>query len=303
METGSQTQRSQQQIVRLMPSTDGVELALHDFGGDGPPLLIVHATGFHAGCYVPIVQELRDRFRCWGLDVRGHGGSSVAPEWDPDWRAFGNDVSAACEAIAPDGGIVGFGHSMGGAALLMAAHRSADRFDRLVLFEPITRPINELDRLEIAHLPLIRGALRRRRRFDSFEDAYEHYRLKPPLSLMVPEALHEYVRGGFVEVGDDDGRCVELICTPELEAQIFINAGENGVWELLGSITTPTTVIAGHIVNQQPAELAERIAGQLSGGEYVSLPHLTHFGPFTHPTEIAELIAVGQVGRAGRASC
>ena len=289
---GSQTQSRQQQVVRSIRSTDGVELALHDLGGDGPPLLIVHATGFHARCYVPIVGELSDRFRCWGLDVRGHGASSVPSDWDPDWRAFGDDVAAACDSIEPKGGIVGFGHSMGGAALLVAAHRRPGRFERLVLFEPISRPINEGDTLEIAQLPLIQGALRRRRRFDSFGDAYENYRSKPPLSLFVPEALHEYVQHGFVEFDDGDGRRVNLVCTPELEAQIFISARQNGVWELLASIITPTTVIAGQIVDQQPAEVAERITDQLPYGEYVSLPHLTHIGPFSHPTEIANLIAL-----------
>ena len=41
-----------------VPSTDGVELELHDFGGDGPTLLIAHATGMCAGAYLPMVPLL-----------------------------------------------------------------------------------------------------------------------------------------------------------------------------------------------------------------------------------------------------
>ena len=34
-----------------VPSTDDVTLELHHFGGKGPPLLVVHATGFCAAPY------------------------------------------------------------------------------------------------------------------------------------------------------------------------------------------------------------------------------------------------------------
>ena len=30
-----------------IPSTDGVQVAVHDYGGDGPPIIFCHATGFH----------------------------------------------------------------------------------------------------------------------------------------------------------------------------------------------------------------------------------------------------------------
>ena len=34
--------------IELIDSTDGVRLAVHDLGGDGPPLLLAHATGMRA---------------------------------------------------------------------------------------------------------------------------------------------------------------------------------------------------------------------------------------------------------------
>ena len=39
-------------------STDGVAIELHDLGGDGPPVLIGHATGFCAGAYRPLATAL-----------------------------------------------------------------------------------------------------------------------------------------------------------------------------------------------------------------------------------------------------
>lgn len=43
-------------IKRVVKLRDGCEIVVHDFGGDGPPLLIQHANGFHALAYLPMVQ-------------------------------------------------------------------------------------------------------------------------------------------------------------------------------------------------------------------------------------------------------
>jgi hypothetical protein len=45
-----------------VPSTTGVELAVHDLGGNGPLLLVSHATGFHGYCYLPIADRLSEEF-------------------------------------------------------------------------------------------------------------------------------------------------------------------------------------------------------------------------------------------------
>lgn len=280
--------------MRRIASGDGVAVAVHELADDPalPPLLLSHATGFHAHCYLPIARALGDRYHCVGLDHRGHG-ETVAPDaWEVDWTRFGVDTLNVAAAIAPDGGLVGVGHSMGGASLLMAAARRPELFDRLVLFEPIAhQPRDPVDApFDLEALPIVQGARRRRRRFDSFEDAYANFADKPPMSLMTPEVLRLYVDHGFREVDDADGHGVVLRCLPELEAGIFVNARHNGVWELLPHVEVPVLVIAGRVDENQPSAWCEAIAERLPHGEYVELPHLTHFGPFSHPDEIAELV-------------
>lgn len=276
-------------------SNDGVSIAVHELAGssDLPPLLISHATGFHAHCYVPIARALGDRFHCLALDYHGHGESAPVPDWTVDWSHFGDDALAVAEAIAPDGGLTGFGHSMGGAALLMAAHRRPELFDRLVLFEPIAHPPPESDlsEQELRQLPIVSGAIRRRARFGSFQEAYENYRGKPPLSLMVDEVLHNYVDYGFRSIVDEhDQPAIELRCMPEVEAGIFMTARDNGVWAMLPAIDTPTLVIGGRVEELQPSAGTRPIADELPHAEYLLLDHQTHFGPFSHPHEVAALI-------------
>ncbi len=74
-----------------------------------------------------------------------------------------------------------------------------------MLFEPIAFPPTE-DVDAAKNSPLAVGALRRRRRFDSYEHAYDNYASKPPLNQFDPEVLRNYVDYGFAPVepaGDD----------------------------------------------------------------------------------------------------
>jgi pimeloyl-ACP methyl ester carboxylesterase len=275
-------------------SSDGVEVAVHELGGTdaSPTLLLSHATGFHAHCYVPIAAALADRFHSFGLDYRGHGETAVDLDRDVDWAGFGDDAVAVAGALADGHPITGFGHSMGGAALLMAAHRDPSLFDRLVLFEPIAHPSLPVapGRDEIP--PIAQGAMRRRRTFASFDAAYDNYRSKPPMSLMTPDTLRSYVDHGFREIVDDDGTpAVTLRCVPEFEAAVFLAARDNGVYDLLTDIETPCVVVAGRVEAAQPSSFSRTIAERLPNAEYVQLDHQTHFGPFSHPDEIARLIA------------
>lgn len=276
-----------------IPSSDGVVVAVHEFGGapDAPPLLLSHATGFHAHCYEPVAARLASRFRVYALDYRGHGQTPAPAGWQVDWTRFGDDALAVSRAIAPRGGLVGVGHSMGGAALLMAAHREPNLFDHLVLFEPIAIP-DDVPAVAMHEHPIVVGARRRRRVFESFEDAIANFSDKLPLAVMTPEVLRLYVEHGFRELVGAGGRPagVELRCSPDTEAGVFMTSRDNGVWALLPEITTPTTVVSGYIDDQQPSGRCEAIAGRLPVARYILIPHQSHLGPFSHPDEFADLV-------------
>src|SRR5271163_3617771 len=109
----------------MIRSSDGVRIALHDFGGPrggaaSPVLLFSHATGFHGRVWEPMASFLRDEFRCVSLDLRGHGMSELAPGTGLAWSGMADDVLAALDSPPfPRGPLHGVGHSMGGAALLL----------------------------------------------------------------------------------------------------------------------------------------------------------------------------------------
>ena len=274
-------------LLARVPSTDGVAVAVHDLGGLGPTLLISHATGFHGRCYAPIAHALAESFHSIAFDHRGHGHTPQPWDVPISWERYGQDTLAVVRSL--DGALdplVAFGHSMGGATLLMAAHADPARFVRLVLFEPIVFPPEGV-RPSGTENPMVVAARRRRTSFDSFDAALANFTSKPPLSSWTAEALDEYVRHGFHE--GEDGR-VHLACPPEVEAGTFELGATHRTWDLLPDIEVPVTVVAGRVEEMQPSRIAAEVADRLPAGRYVQLDEVDHFGPMSHPDLIAAQI-------------
>lgn len=272
-------------VVRV-PSSENVSVAVHEFGGSGRPLLLSHATGFHGYCYLPIADELGDEMTSYALDYRGHGDTARPHEGPVDWTRYGDDAHAVARAIAPDGGLVGFGHSMGGACLLMAAHRDPGLFDLIVTFEPIVFPPRIPGGPEGDGVSLAVGARRRRSSFDSFDQAIENYASKPPMMAFDPDVLRLYVGHGFRPAPEG----VRLKCDPETEAGTFDTGGSHETWAALPEIETPVVVMAGDVSEYGPASVAVEIAARLPNATYVQRDDWNHFTPFIDPPAMAAQI-------------
>jgi pimeloyl-ACP methyl ester carboxylesterase len=277
----------------VVESSDGVRIILHDLGGPvggitTPVLLFSHATGFHGRVWEPMASFLCDRFRCVSLDLRGHGMSELPPGAGLAWSDVANDVVAALGSDRfPKGPLHGIGHSMGGAALAMAAAQRPDAFRSLWLYEPVIIPTEGWP-LGEGDNPLSEGAARRRDRFESLDQAYEHYRSKPPLNRLHPDALRAYVEGGFLPTPDG---LVTLRCRPSTEAEVFSHAAVSGAWDAVTSIEVPVAVVAGSPDGLSPGTFAPIVAEAFPKGILIERPHLGHFGPLEDPAAMAQDVA------------
>lgn len=269
-------------------SSHGVLLELHDLGGEGPALLIVHATGFCAGAYRPLAAALGAGFHVWALDVRGHGDSDAPADGSMSWDAISNDVLAAVSAIG-DGpvGPVAVGHSMGGAAILQAERKVPGTFRGAYVYEPIVFPAGA-PVSDPTQNPLAVGAARRRPTFPSRAEALLRYASRPPLGELRADALAAYVEHGFRDLADGT---VTLKCPPEREAATFAAAGRITTQEVTG-LPLPTIVAAGQGggPGPDPASFAPLVAEALPHSELRVYPHLGHFGPLQDPPTVAEEI-------------
>lgn len=269
-------------------TTDGVEIALHDLGGQGPPLLFAHATGFHGLVFAPVAERLSDRFRCFALDERGHGDSGLPPDLDFDWHGLGRDVLAAVDGLGWQTPL-GVGHSGGGAALLLAEQARPGTFRALYCFEPIVfPPTGPFPAGESTDgNPLATSARRRREVFSSRQEAFDNYASKPPFDRLATEALHAYVDHGFEDMGD--GR-VRLKCRGETEARVYENASPYDAYDRLPDVSCPVTVACGAASGTFGPELVEALARRLPRSRGEIVPDVGHFGPLEDPDALAAAI-------------
>jgi pimeloyl-ACP methyl ester carboxylesterase len=269
---------------RELSSADGTRIATYDLGGEGDDLLFVHATGFCAGVWTPMMQRLEGRHVA--LDVRGHGRSAV-PEAGMAWQGTAADVLATVDAYGLRGAI-GIGHSMGGASLVLAEQARPGTFRALWIFEPIIFPTGGPQPTDDDN-PLVAGARRRRASFPSAQAAYDNFAAKPPFDALAPEALAAYVRDGF-ELQEDGS--VELRCRPEVEAQTYAMGPRHDAFDHLGELGCAVTVVRGAADQVGPAALAPAIAAGIPAGRLEDHPDLGHFGPLESPTTMAASVRV-----------
>jgi len=297
----------------MIASTQGVRVALHDLGGPGDPaapvLLFAHATGFCGQVWEPTAAPLTDRYRCVALDLRGHGVSETPGEASLHWSHMGDDVLAALDSdrIGGDREVHGVGHSLGCAALVLAASRRPGLLRSLWLYEPAivspraTAPAESAEPADAADAesadatapfgtsnPLADAALRRRATFASYDEALANYARKAPLNELHPDALAAYVRGGFAPEADGS---VTLRCSPATEAEVFRGAGNNEAFAALSELDLPVAMVAGRPDEYGPVTFVAANLAQLPRGTLIERRHLGHFGPLEDPPGMAGDIA------------
>jgi pimeloyl-ACP methyl ester carboxylesterase len=263
-----------------------LSLVVHDWGGDGHPVLLAHPTGFHGLTWAPVAARLVARGRkVWSFDFRGHGDSDRAPD-GYHWSSFADDVLAVVDhlVLRREPTLLACGHSKGAAALLLGEVREPETFARLWCYEPIVFPSDE--ELEPQHdFPLAEGARRRRSVWPSREEALASYGAKPPLDVLDADALHAYVDYGLRDRLDGQ---VELKCRPEDEATIYAMGVANGVYPRLASVRCPVVVVCGEHTDAIPSKLGEMIVERLPHGRLEVMPDVGHFGPMQDPDATVE---------------
>ncbi len=109
-------------------ATDGAELAVTGFGGDGPPILLLHGLMGCAATWSEVASWLTAHGRVLALDARGHGRSEARGPWTSQRMVA--DVVELLDEVGP---AVVIGHSMGGLHGLVAAARRPELVRALVV--------------------------------------------------------------------------------------------------------------------------------------------------------------------------
>jgi pimeloyl-ACP methyl ester carboxylesterase len=270
-----------------------LSVAYYDLGGAGPDLLLAHATGFCGAVLRPLAAALSDTYHGVALDLRAHGLSQRPPsdlDWEEafDWRGFSTDVLAVVDRQdlkRP----VGFGHSCGGASLLLAEEARPGTFSALYCYEPIVLPREIPLPPALEANPLSTGALRRRSSFASREEALANFSSKSPFDSLRPDVLANYVDNGFAPSPEGG---IHLRCRREDEAAIYAHSLSHDAFARMDRVRCPVVLVCGEHTDAFGPEVLEMYAERLSRSSTVVLPGLGHFGPLEDPDAVARSLVL-----------
>ena len=267
--------------LEAVTSADGVPLARARWaaGSGNPTILAVHATGFCKEVYLPVAVELEALgadFEMITMDQRGHGDSGT-PDPPFDWWDLARDALSVVDGRT---GIVGVGHSSGGAALIMAELLVPGTFAALLLVEPIIFPHFP----DATHAASLAAAARKRRHtFASPEAAMTNWRGRGPFRYWDERALQAYARGGLRL---EDGAWV-LKCAPEIEAQFYLSSTTHGAFARLGEVDASVHLLAGEHSDTHHPALVDAIVGGIAGATGEMVQGAGHFLPMERPDVVA----------------
>lgn len=266
-----------------------------DFGGTGPWLHFAHANGYPPGAYRALVTLLKEQYHvCASLARPMWPGSD--PHQLQDWRQMADDLRSMLKSQT-SGPWIGAGHSMGATSTLRAALDEPERFQALILIDPVLFPAwvsvvwELIYRTGLAYRlhPLAAGALRRRTEFESLAAMEAQYRRKAVFSRIDDRSLHVYVES-ITRPGPDGS--VHLAYPPAWEARIYVTGlrADRELWERLSGLQHPVLLLYGEESDTFRSQTARLFKRRLPGATIHSIPRTGHLLPLEEPGKVAEHI-------------
>ena len=130
-------------MSRMTFERDGTHLTYRDFGGVGPPMLLLHGLAGYAGEWEPSARLLIEDYRVFALDQRGHGDSERRPV-DVSRTAFVKDCAATIDRLGL-GPVTLIGQSMGANTAMLTAAAYPQLVRSLVVIEGSPDGPDDLD--------------------------------------------------------------------------------------------------------------------------------------------------------------
>ncbi len=266
-----------------------------DFGGNGPELLFLHANGYPPACYLPLLNALAEQYHILAMHQR-----PLWPHANPkelrDWHPLSSDFLQFMEERKVEKAIV-IGHSMGGIAALRAALRHPDRFEALILLDPVLFAPGFIVLWNLVRMlglgwrlhPLIPTAQKRRRAFDDLERVFTSYRRRPIFRYMDDTALRNYI---FGMTHPDPQGGYQLRYSPEWETRIYYTSvwHDFDLWRDLPQLKRPTLILRGAETDTFLPTTAFLVRRFNSHIQIETLPNTTHLLPLEAPHQVAERI-------------
>ena len=257
-------------------------------------LYVSHGNGFAIDGYVHFWSRFLANFDLVLFDMRSHGRNPRADPADHDYAHMVEEVAAVVAAARAEFGpkpAAGLFHSMSAqAALLLTMSGAAAGFDALVLFDPpnVPAPDHPVYRAMLDYEDkLARWAAARRDRFAAPDELAADYaqtrsgrRWPPGTTLAMARAvLRRQPAGDWA-----------LACPRELEASMYIQGVDLGLWPRRSDVPVPVALIGAdpEAAYPAPTALSNRALAAEGGFDYCAVPGSSHLLQLEAPDRCAE---------------
>lgn len=231
---------------------DGATVALRRWGAPRAERMVIsHGNGMAVEGFRAFGAALEDDFEVIAFDMRNHGDSGPGEVLDDPWPRFLRDIPEIFDAIQQiygDKPTHGVFHSLSSASTLMAQGQDPRPWRSLTLYEPPVPPVADASltrRIQALHADLAARTRKRRRHFSGPELLIESLKKSPTFGGIDADTLHRLACAMLWRSDADPQAPWELICDPEMEANIFDAPGAGNYWQDLASVTCPVQVVLG----------------------------------------------------------
>ena len=124
--------------VHFVPVEPGVQLEVLDWGGSGPPLVLLTGQGDTAHTFDKFAPKFTDKHHVYAITRRGFGSSTKPPPTGDNYDAdrLGDDVLAVLDALKIEKPVLA-GHSLAGEELSSIGTRHPERVAGLIYLEAV----------------------------------------------------------------------------------------------------------------------------------------------------------------------
>jgi pimeloyl-ACP methyl ester carboxylesterase len=257
------------------------------YDGNDPTIIFLHATGFVPWLWHPIALRLSSRYRIIIPYFSDHRTEDPA-KGGINWLLLAEDLSLFCKQLAVENPFL-VGHSMGATISTMVTALYGVQSKAMVLIEPIflPRPFY-LAQMSVNDHPLASKAIKRTNTWQNEEEAMEYVRSKALFKSWNEEVLKLYVRYGMVRT---DTGTLQLACSPQHEAALFMGGMQYDPWPILPNVTCPVLVLEGEkSENRHFIDLTE-VVSHLPQGSHKIIEGAGHLIPMELPEKTTSIIA------------
>lgn len=255
------------------------------YPGDGPVIIMLHATGFLPWLWHPIARELAGQFRVIAPYFCDH--RHAEPEEGLEWLQLADDLCRFCTGLSIEKPFL-VGHSMGATVMTLAEAIHGPVAEKMIIIEPIFLP-GDLYKMNmtVEQHPLAAKSIKRKNSWNGEDDARQYLRSRPLFKNWDDEMLELYIRYGMVP-GETGG--LSLACHPRREAALFMGSVKYDPWPLLPRVRCPVLVLEGETSENRHFIDLGNAASSFPRGEHRIVKGAGHLVPMEKPGETTEII-------------